>query len=221
MTSPKPKRRWYQFSLRTLIAVTLLSCVVFGGWLQFMRNRAAENRERVAAVEKAVAEFDKLGGRVHSEYEVLRNATWLEKLFDDPGGPDDPVEVLDVRFVDLRGTSVTDAGLEHLKGLTRLETLLLYDTKVTDAGLKHLNGLTNLEHLDLTACNVTDAGLEHVKGLMNLEYVDLRSTIITDTGLKHLRGLTSLKTLLLFDTEVTAEGVKKLKQTLPDSKILH
>ena len=35
-------------------------------------------------------------------------------------------------------TQVTDAGLVHLKGLTKLERLDLSDTKVTDAGVKKL-----------------------------------------------------------------------------------
>ena len=35
-------------------------------------------------------------------------------------------------------TKVTDAGLVHLKGLTKLQRLYLTDTKVTDAGVKKL-----------------------------------------------------------------------------------
>ena len=45
----------------------------------------------------------------------------------------------------LDGTKVTDAGLEHLKGLTQLHKLGLNNTKVSDAGLEHLNGLTQLQ----------------------------------------------------------------------------
>jgi internalin A len=35
-------------------------------------------------------------------------------------------------------TNVTDAGLEHLKGLTRLQILSIKGTKVTDEGVKKL-----------------------------------------------------------------------------------
>ena len=38
----------------------------------------------------------------------------------------------------LHRTKVSDAGLAHLKGLTKLESLLLYSTKVTNAGVKQL-----------------------------------------------------------------------------------
>ena len=40
--------------------------------------------------------------------------------------------------VDLHNTKVTDAGLEHLKGLTGLQGLSLERTKVTDGGLAKL-----------------------------------------------------------------------------------
>ena len=45
--------------------------------------------------------------------------------------------------MNLSGTKVTDAGLEHLKGLTQLQELDLTDTKVTGEGLEHLKELTN------------------------------------------------------------------------------
>ena len=52
--------------------------------------------------------------------------------------------------LDLSGPETTDEVLaEKLKGLTKLEGLILYGTKVTDAGLVHLKGLTNLEDLYL------------------------------------------------------------------------
>jgi hypothetical protein len=41
---------------------------------------------------------------------------------------------------------VTDAGLEHIKGLTRLRNLSLKDTRVSDEGVKELQeALPNCE----------------------------------------------------------------------------
>ena len=59
----------------------------------------------------------------------------------------------------IHGTLITDAGLVHLKGLTKLQELHLNETKVTDAGLAHLKDLTNLQTLNLRFTQVTDAGL--------------------------------------------------------------
>ena len=177
MSNP-PQRRWYQFSLRTLF-VLLFLVAAFCGWRVY---RARENRERVAAVEQAIAEILKLGGGVGSKYVELRPATWLEELFDDPGGPDDPVGVLDVSHVKLYGVEITDAGLEHLKGLTNLEVLGLDDANITDAGLRRLKGLTNLKWLYLDDTKITNAGLKHLEGLHNLRLLYL------DDTKRHRRG---------------------------------
>ena len=41
-------------------------------------------------------------------------------------------------YLDLRDNSITDAGLDHLKGLTSLRDLYLDGTQVTNAGVKKL-----------------------------------------------------------------------------------
>ena len=55
--------------------------------------------------------------------------------------------------------AVGNAGMQHLHGLTQLETLELWGTKVSDHGLQHLAGLNRLRELDLWKTRVTDAGL--------------------------------------------------------------
>jgi hypothetical protein len=155
---PKPTRRWYQFSLMTLLVVMTLLCVGFA-WIGVRLHRARENRARVAPVEGAVAAIEKLGGEVTSTYKDIRPQTWLEKQFDDPGDAADPVGVLTVTGATLFRTPVTDADLVHLHGLTNLEALELNDTKITDAGLKQLKGLRGLEVLFLEDTDITDGGL--------------------------------------------------------------
>jgi Leucine-rich repeat (LRR) protein len=64
-----------------------------------------------------------------------------------------------LKRLDLSNNPITNAGLEHLKGLTELKRLFLYANHgITDAGLKHLSGMKQLEHLDLYATKVTDNG---------------------------------------------------------------
>jgi len=70
---------------------------------------------------KALVEIERLGGKVPF---------------------DEKSRAKSVIGVNLSGTKVTDAGLEHFKGLTQLQELCLTDTKVTGAGLEHLKGLT-------------------------------------------------------------------------------
>lgn len=185
---PKLERRWYRFSLRTLLVLVVVLCVGFG-WIG-LRLRQARNDRRI------VAELSEIA-LVEVRYE------WGRVVLMKNDGP-----------------SLTDAELEHLKGLTNLQCLILNSPQVSDAGLKHLKGL-KLKRLDLIYCDISDAGLEHLKELTSLQNLDLRLTRITDAGLERLNGLTELKNVDLRSTQVTDEGVNKLQQALPDCTIHH
>ena len=71
-------------------------------------------------------------------------------------------------MLDCNGTSITDAGLVHLKGLTHLEWLALRRTRVTDAGLAHLKGLGGQSEIYLgwDKAKVTDAGIQELQRAM-------------------------------------------------------
>ena len=193
-----PKRRWAQFSLATMFVVVTALCV----WLSVVANRAHRQRDAVAAIEA-------LGGRV-GYVKPDRKATeafptpflrrWLSRDYFD-----------DVRAVSLSGTQVTDAGLAHLQGLTRLRWLDLSGTRVTDVGLAQLHGLTGLQELNLDSTQITDAGLAHLQGLMGLRWLDLSGTQVTDVGMSHLQGLASLRRLSFSSTQVTDIGLAHLQ----------
>ena len=160
------------------------------------KEPSVEQLAEIAKQKAAIIEIEKLGGKVTKEqYDHIR--------------------------VDYSNTRVTDAGLVHLKGLTQLQSLYLWNTQVADAGLEHLKGLTNLTGLNLYGTRVTDAGLIHLKGLTNLEYLALAGTKVTDAGLKHYKGLANLRKLELSGTQVTDEGIKELQEVLPNCKIKH
>jgi hypothetical protein len=111
----------------------------------------------------------------------------------------------------LDSTQVSDGGLLHLTRLTNLELLGLGETRVTDAGLDQLKGLTGLRWLRLSKTQVTDAGLARLKGLTNLQQLDLEDMRVTDAGLAHLTGLTNLQVLNICGTQVTDAGLLHLK----------
>ena len=225
---PKLKRRWLQYSLGTLL-VFVTVCAIPCSWLSVKMRQAESQREAATAIEK-------LGGVAEWDYKASAQPAWLRKVLgDDFFGS--------VGRVYLQRTKVTDTGLEHLKGLSQLQSLMLDNTHVTDAGLKNLEGLSQLQSLGLDGTNVTDAGLENLKGLSQLQYLDLGGAPVTDAGLEHLkglaklqtldlwrtrgtdaglehlRGLTQLQTLCLYNTKVTDAGVKRLRQALPNCKI--
>jgi len=87
--------------------------------------------------------------------------------------------------------------------------------RITDAGLKHLAGLTKLEYLNLQGQHITDDGLKHLSGMANLQTLSLSFLGITDEGLKHLEGLQNLRKLHLYGTRVTPQGLAALKEKVP------
>ncbi len=195
MTDPEPKRRWYQFSLKTLLLFVLL-CSLPLSWLGVKLDRARKQRQTVVQISKKCR-----NGSVHFDYG--KGKVWLRKLFGDDFVPAIGVE--------LRGPQVTDAVLEHVKGLRHLQVLSLEDTQVTDAGLVHLKALTSLQVLCLDGARLTDAGLEHLKGLTSLKRLDLDDTQVTDAGVEHLKGLGSLERLDVARTRVTEIGLNDLQ----------
>jgi len=174
----KPRRRWLQFSLRTLMVLV----VVFGvglGWLAHEVHQARQQREALKAItlRHPWVSYAPNGSRrkIETGLAWLRELVGEEELFK---------TLIEVGFV---GHQTTDAGLVHLKGLTQLRRLYLGDNDVSDAGLVHLRGLTSLKLLNLRGTLVTDAGLAHLRGLPQLQYLDLSDTQVTAAGLAQLQ----------------------------------
>jgi hypothetical protein len=146
MTAPKPRLRWFQFRLRSLLIIVAL--VAFAcSWLAVRIQKVKRQMETIAAIEK-------LGGLVL------------------PPAPSGPVwglalsginAVDDIEHVDLTGTQMTDADLRDLDGLSHLHSLWLGGTSITDEGMGHLMGMRELNELDLDATFVSDAGIENLQ----------------------------------------------------------
>jgi hypothetical protein len=201
-TSPKPRLRWYQYSLRSLLVLMVLVASL-GSWFAVKRQQLEKQRAAV----KAIGE---MGGEVEYDYQL--DGSGRLNLDAEPPGPAWLRNLLGDDFfthvvcVYLDGSPITDAGLEHLKGLTRLKELLLNGPQVTDAGLEHLKGLTQLQFLGLNHTHVTDAGLGQLNGLTQLQWLDLDGAQVTGAGLQHLKVLPQLDSLVLSSSFALFEG---------------
>lgn len=151
VAAPKQKRRWCQFSLRTLLILTVIVGTVSA---LVMHRVERKRRER-----KTLARIAELNGMVW--YDSIKSnearttpsgPIWLRRLFGDNF-------FSEVSIVFLRGRTVTDSDIEPLTALTHLQQLNLAGTNVTDAGLGDLEGLTQLSWLCLTGSDVTNEGV--------------------------------------------------------------
>lgn len=115
--------------------------------------------------------------------------------------------------------SFGDAELAKLAPLkANLRWLDLGGTKVTDAGLAPVSEQRNLTRLHLERTAITDAGLACVAKLHNLEYLNLYGTGVTDAGIQQLRRLAKLRKLYLWQTKVTPEAAKAFAADLTDKQ---
>lgn len=103
-----------------------------------------------------------------------------------------------VAWLDLSGAEITDAGLERLRGLPRLERLHLDGTRVGDAGLRLLRDLPSLAFLNLHGTRATDRGLAALAALPALREVVVAGTSVTEAGRRAL-ARAHPRLLLTFD----------------------
>jgi Leucine-rich repeat (LRR) protein len=233
---PKRKRRWFQFSLRSLLIFTLI-CAIPCAWLGRKIEQKRKEREAVESMVKDGfsvmydSQLDPRGTPYSNEQPP--GPGWLRKVLGDnffseakrvfvfgdrrgtktctDAGLERIGELTHLQWVSLDSTNVSDSGLVRIEALTELQILDLGDTAITDVGLEHVEGLSQLSSLYLTGTKITDAGLERVKGLTRLVALGLEGTKVTDAGLEKLTNLTRLGNLILDGTKVSDAGIAKLK----------
>lgn len=189
-----------------------------GAGIGWVAHRAKVQREAVAAIEAAGGsvryDFQRSSGGPPS---APGKRSWFAWLVDhvgvdyvaspvairvdhEPHGFDDAVMAQVGRLERLEEldfispfSPVTDAGMAHLAGLTRLKSLHLASPAITDDGLAHLAGLVDLETLLISELPITSVGLRHLAGLRKLNRLALHGTRVRDLGpIAHLNGLRSL-----------------------------
>jgi Leucine-rich repeat (LRR) protein len=210
-SKPKRRRRWLQFSLRTMLLVTLLVALVLG-WL-------AEKIDVAWRQQRAAESILKLGGQVHYGYQFFSAPGTLSS-----GPPPRPPGPKWLRWlmgehffarvaVVTYPPGISDKDLKHLDDLPYLTQIHLRGGTVTGAGLNHVWKHDKLRALTLRSVSVTDVDAANLAGLTQLEQLDLRHTPITDETVKTLSGLPKLSRLLLEGTFISHEAARRLEKS--------
>jgi hypothetical protein len=119
---------------------------------------------------------------------------------------------LAVPGLELDARRLTDAGLEPLRGMTGLQTLIVKSGRhVTDGGVAHLRALGALENLYLWGCTaISDAGVASLSELQQLTSLQLPGSQLTDRGAEALSRLQRLTELGLTSSKITDAGLVHL-----------
>jgi hypothetical protein len=215
-----PRRRWFacRYSLRTLLVMMTVACVVLTVWLnQLLRQRTAVRRFYELTARRPNSHGESLvtmGYRYDGKDQYYKPVAckWLHPLVGEEAFGE-------VTGVQLLGTSAADDDLRYLADVPTVERVLLSNTLVTDAGLVYLQSCPKLRMLTLDGLPITDDGLTQLLVLQDLESLSLNRTKITDKGLEQLAKLPKLKELWLRNTAITDAGYQRLDASLPRCEI--
>ena len=148
------------------------------------------------------------------------------------GGLRLPESLGELRTLNLEDTHITDSGLLELRGMKKLQQLVVEGLRcprwlekndslqrarerssgqvVTDAGIACLKRWPTLQELDLSWTLIGRPGLKDLEELPLLRKLNLSHTWTDDVGLRSLAKLTHLEELHIQDTEVTDAGLSLL-----------
>lgn len=125
-----------------------------------------------------------------------------------------------LKRLNLHGTKAGDSALEHIAGITSLESLDVGSTLMTDVGLERLTSLTNLKQLTMGGNELGDAGLQALRQMPTLTYLDLSgrqgndknvwTIAMTNSGFSAVLALKNLQELRFACTS-TAVGIEGAK----------
>lgn len=262
--SSGPVRRFLRLLLgvRALLLLVLLASV----WLGWIAHRARVQRRAAAAIMGAGGEvsYENQFRRIsttagHFRLRAAPNehpmiSRWLVKTFgidyvstvwraQIKDTVDDDLlasigQLSDLEELEVIGGSGTNAGLTHLRRLTKLYSLRIErgDASYSGAGLSELRQLMGLRKLELRdipladtdivflpkmtelrdlqiygqGVRLTDAAMAYLPSLTRLETLILNTTEVSDRGMTYINGLTRLECLRLGSTRVTTQGIRSL-----------
>ena len=178
-------RRWFRFSLRTLLIATLVVGALMG-WVVKERRQSAREHEIVKSLSSRKI-FVEFCGPYDEAQDPSTQAWWRNVTHDVFGTRAVFIAIGDNEFRDLNA----------LAGFTKLKAVHVKGTRVSD--ITPLAGLKELIGIDLRDSEVRD--ITPLTSLKNLMHLKLDGTPVRD--LSPLRKLTSLKSISLNDTRVT------------------
>jgi hypothetical protein len=209
---PTRHRRFLQFSLSTLLLLTLGAAL----WVNYYLMPLKRKHDAVQALRDlgASIRYESSASGPLLETAENKGPPLLRWLIGDEYFSNEPV-VIDLG---LTRRAVMDDDLAQLNELTDVEELTIDWLTMNE----HVGG-TWTSYVQIGCKDVTNDGLQHLSHLRNLRWLVLSvyGASVTDSGLEHLKHLKSLKFFVLSGSHVTDAGVDALQKALPNAIIIH
>src|SRR5262249_10216224 len=145
IVAPQPKRRWFRYSLRTLLVLTALICVV----LAFKIVPALDRKRAVSAVQE-------LGGQVIYDYEFKEKNDRPPSFSEPPDwisgilGADFSHDVAVAKIFNVRDSDRVKKAMPKLRSLRSLRELDLINIKgLRESDFDFINGLSQLQDVHM------------------------------------------------------------------------
>lgn len=159
------------------------------------------------------------GAAVVASFPNLKSLNFLDTSITD-ATLDNVGKLTRLERLGLRGHPIHDAGVSALSGLKTIRSLQLSDTNISDMASSTIGSLYELVELDLSGTSVSDRSLETFARLPKLRSLELVDTSITEAGLQKLREAKTLRYIsVTLGPSLTRQGAKRLKEVLPQCKI--
>src|SRR5262249_36119434 len=198
MTDAKPKRRWFRFSLSSLLLLITAICL----WLGLKMNQ-------VRSIRLVVAEMNRVNGTIVFEHEQAApgqapydppGPKWLRQIF----GDEFFEEVFQIHIND---DAADDQTMALIARLPQVKEVVVISDGVTDKGLAALAEARGLRCLKPLSSRLTPAclrSLARAKDLQTLSFeipvasvrVGHSCPVIDDSWLPEIAKLTQLQNLL-------------------------
>lgn len=230
----KNRRRWLSFSLRGMLVLISLACILLG-WLgrdiyHYRQRMALIGRIEQAGCHYSFAQidFDGYGGYdLETEPRPLRERIlgWcygpefhlrtIESVSLQDGNHDallkEIAQLHTVSSLSLTNVEITAETARTIQEMKSLGEVRFHSTSITPDALARLGSLDTLQELQLYSQAANDENLALAKQFPGLIYLKMGNGTVTDQGLRALKDCPCLRTLHLGGfANVTDEGLKEL-----------
>lgn len=204
----RPRRRWFQFSLRTMIVATAIFCTLLATWIiPSERQRRAckklyeqggtysfpfENNVKYFEIQQLRSGNDPYPWYRHYFNSVSR--VNIHNLSDIDWGAFPRLESLSSEI--LRNSSSQDMD-QFVATLARhnrlLKELSLYQAEIQLGSMDHLPSFSKLEKLNIVQSDLWNCSLDPIASLQELREINFSKTIVQDREIAKLKNLPNLK----------------------------